>query len=64
MSNDRHSRDEVTTAINKLREKHPTALLTVEDLKFLTNSMYEDEESPEADVAIRWDTSSQDDEDN
>lgn len=36
-SNDRHNREEVTEAINKLKARYPTALLTVEDLAFDTN---------------------------
>lgn len=36
-ANTRYSRDEVTAAINKLKAKHPAALLTVEDFSSIIN---------------------------
>lgn len=56
-ANEHHPRDEVTAAINRLKARHPRALITVDDLAFLANNylnMDEDddeEEDPEADVA-------------
>lgn len=65
-ANQKHPRDEVTAAINKLKNKHPRALLTVEDLAFITE-LYDDndkEESGEEQAEWAEDDSSNDEEDN
>lgn len=45
----RHTRDEVSAAINKLEAKHPTALLTVENLSSIYSVIHEpgDEDADE-----------------
>lgn len=47
-ANNRHSREEVTTAVNKLKEKHPNAFVTVEDLSAVVNMVLNDSENDEA----------------
>lgn len=37
MANYQHPREEVTAAINKLKEKFPIALITVSDMAFLVD---------------------------
>lgn len=50
--NQRHSSDEVTEAVKSLKNRHPTVLLVVEDLKFVTNLCKNYEQETEADVVI------------
>lgn len=40
----RHSREEVTDAINKLKARHPSALLTVEESQHVMNMAIESDE--------------------
>lgn len=54
-SNDKLTRDEVAAAVNRLKSKHPTALLTVEDLEFVADMFFAEEDvEPEAYVAVCW----------
>lgn len=46
-ANNLHSRDEVTAAIIKLKSRHPTALLTFEDLHSVVNMNIEDDDHEE-----------------
>lgn len=43
-SNDRHSREEVNATVAKLKEKHPSAPLTVTDLSYITHLCAEDDD--------------------
>lgn len=53
--NTRHSRDEVTKAIDKLKAKQPHALLSVEDLATVFNmSSFSSEDEDSSDEAVQW----------
>lgn len=47
-ANSRHSREELTAAINKLKSRHPSALITVEDLSSVMAMAIDDAENAES----------------
>ena len=53
-ANTRHSREEVTEAVNKLKARHPTALLTIEDLSSVVNMVNVDEEGESQGEDVMW----------
>lgn len=53
-ANDRHSCDELDKAMQRLRDKHHKALITVEDMGFVTSELQEETNSEEQDVAAQW----------
>lgn len=53
-ANTRHSHDEVTKSINKLKEGNPTALLTVDDLQSVVNLTMEERGQEEEKDGILW----------
>lgn len=67
MANTRHSCEEVTAAIEKLKAKQPRALLTVEDLQSVVNTAVqeseddiEDDSDDESDGEVMWNQEDQD----
>lgn len=53
--NDMHNHEDVSEAIKKLIERHPTALLTVEGLGFFTNLFAANEpEDDEVEIVVEW----------
>lgn len=51
----RHPREEVTAAINRLKSKHPTAWLTVDDLAAVFDmAMVDDESNPNKEPDAQW----------
>lgn len=53
-SNDRHYCEVVNKEVQRLKEKHPKALITVEDMAFITSNLRDDEESGEDETAAKW----------
>lgn len=53
-ANDRNRREEVSQAIRKLKEKHPSALITIEDLNALYNQSDPDDEDAESGNDVKW----------
>lgn len=64
-ANTEHSPEEVTAAIQRLKAKHPSALLTVEDLHSIVNMAIDEEEQDsrnEDSDEVLWNEDSDDDE--
>lgn len=54
-SRTRHSHEEMTAGINRLKEKHPSPLLTIEDLhSVMAMAASESEEDNEEDDNVMW----------
>lgn len=65
LENEKHSRDEVKEAVRKLKAKNQTALITVEDLVLVTDTLIieSDDEKLRADLEVeRSDDEVQEDE--
>ena len=55
MANNRHSREEVTAAINRLKSRHPSALLTIEDLSSVVNMVNDNDiDQDKDDGNVMW----------
>lgn len=53
-SNDGHSREEVTKAIQKLNARHPKALINIEDLAYITTETDDPTTDFEHGVSAQW----------
>ena len=53
-ANTRHSREEVSESIEKLKAKHPQALLTVEDLAYIVDLVSSPDEEESEDDMTQW----------
>lgn len=60
-ANTRQSRDEVTAAVKKLKEKHPSSLLTVEDLEAVLHMVDQEGQAGDDEDFARWACESEDD---
>lgn len=58
----RHSREEVTSAINKLKSRHPQALLTVEDMAAVVELANDPHTESTSEEEVRWAVDTDDDE--
>lgn len=52
--NTRHPGDEVTAAITKLKERHPTALIMIEDLDAVQEMCLDEEDNGQEDNYAQW----------
>lgn len=61
-ANSRHSREEVTAAINKLKSRQPSALITVEDLSSVMEMTADEEDETESEEEgdIMWNEEDED----
>lgn len=62
--NTKHSRNEVTAADNKLKSKHPTSLLTFEDLAAVVEMVHGSDDAPESEEdedGVQWIEKEEDD---
>lgn len=56
IASQRHSKEEVTTAIDKLKKQHPSALLTEDDLSAIFGMAHfeEEEDTGECSDLVQW----------
>ena len=57
----KHTREEVSKALDRLREKHPSAMLTVEDVALITESLFQDNKDSDTEVMAVYSDDDDDD---